>query len=99
MVLLLTVELSASRHAGIMEYSFPEGAKHVLIDVSHVCCFDEQIYFQVPTDRGFQYLPESPGDANGQIYTGGEIQIEDDGKSYSGYGTYVGGWNNGKFPR
>lgn len=47
----------------------------------------------------FQYLPGSPGDANGQFYTGGEIQIEDDGKAYSGYGTYVGGWNNGKFPQ
>jgi putative alpha-1,2-mannosidase len=32
----ITVELSASRHAGIMEYSFPDGEKHVLIDVSHV---------------------------------------------------------------
>lgn len=32
----VTVELSASRHAGIMEYSFPDGEKHVLIDVSHV---------------------------------------------------------------
>ena len=32
----VTVELSATRHAGIMEYSFPEGEKHVLIDVSHV---------------------------------------------------------------
>lgn len=33
----VTVELSASRHAGIMEYSFPQGEKHVLVDVSHVC--------------------------------------------------------------
>lgn len=49
--------------------------------------------------RFLQYLPGSPGDANGQFYTGGEIQIEDDGKAYSGYGTYVGGWNNGKLPR
>ncbi|KAJ5460041.1 uncharacterized protein N7458_001593 [Penicillium daleae] len=68
----VTVELSASRHAGIMEYSFPEGEKHVLIDVSH-------------------YLPGSPGDANGQFYTGGEIQIENDGKTYSGYGTHIQG--------
>ncbi|CAI7577048.1 unnamed protein product [Penicillium glandicola] len=72
----ITVELSASRHAGIMEYSFPDGEKHMLIDVSH-------------------YLPGSPGDANGQFFAGGEIQMEDDGKAYSGYGTYVGGWNNG----
>lgn len=34
----VTVELSASRHAGIMEYSFPKGEKHVLVDVSHVRC-------------------------------------------------------------
>ncbi|CAL5866270.1 uncharacterized protein PFLUO_LOCUS477 [Penicillium psychrofluorescens] len=70
------VELSASRHAGIMQYSFPKGEKHVLVDVSH-------------------YLPGSPGGADGQFYVGGEIQIEGDGKAYSGYGTYVGGWNNG----
>ena len=31
------LELSASRHAGIMQYSFPKGDKNVLVDVSHVC--------------------------------------------------------------
>ncbi|KAJ5623210.1 hypothetical protein N7490_011815 [Penicillium lividum] len=72
----VTVELSASRHAGIMEYSFPAGEKHVLVDVSH-------------------YLPGSPGDSGSQFYVGGEIEIEDDGKAYTGYGTYIGGWNNG----
>ncbi|OJJ48684.1 hypothetical protein ASPZODRAFT_158344 [Penicilliopsis zonata CBS 506.65] len=72
----VTIEISASRHAGIMDYSFPEGERHVLVDVSH-------------------FLPGSPGDYNGQFYIGGEIAIEDDGKAYSGYGTYVGGWNNG----
>ncbi|KAL5359780.1 glycosyl hydrolase family 92-domain-containing protein [Aspergillus floccosus] len=70
------VEISASRHAGIMQYSFPPGEKHILVDVSH-------------------YLPGSPTDPNSQFYIGGEIQVEDDGKAYSGYGTYVGGWNNG----
>ncbi|KAF9884044.1 hypothetical protein FE257_002329 [Aspergillus nanangensis] len=63
------VELSASRHAGIMQYSFPKGDKH--------------------------YLPGSPSDANSQAYIGGEIKIVDDGAAYNGYGTYVGGWNNG----
>ncbi|KAL6240098.1 hypothetical protein BDW75DRAFT_235927 [Aspergillus navahoensis] len=70
------IELSGSRHAGIIEYSFPAGEKHVLVDVSH-------------------YLPGSPNDPNSQFYIGGEIQIHDDGQTYSGYGTYVGGWNNG----
>ncbi|KAI2838417.1 CAZyme family GH92 [Aspergillus niger] len=70
------IELSASRHAGIIQYSFPDGEKHVLVDISH-------------------YLPGSPGDSNGQFYVGGEISLEDDGNAYSGYGTYVGGWNNG----
>jgi hypothetical protein len=42
-----------------------------------------------------QYLPASPGDTGGQLFAGGEIQIQEDGQSYSGYGTYVGGWNNG----
>ncbi|KAI1112702.1 glycoside hydrolase family 92 protein [Nemania sp. NC0429] len=31
----ITVELSGSRHAGIVQYSFPKGEKHVLVDVSH----------------------------------------------------------------
>lgn len=32
----IAVELSAARHAGIVQYSFPEdGEKHVLVDVSH----------------------------------------------------------------
>lgn len=38
-----------------------------------------------------------PGDADGQLFAGGEIQIEDDGQAYSGYGTYAGGWNNGLY--
>ncbi|KAL2815526.1 glycosyl hydrolase family 92-domain-containing protein [Aspergillus granulosus] len=70
------IELSASRHAGIMEYSFPKGEKHILVDLSH-------------------YLPGSPNDPNGQFYIGGEIQLLENGQSYSGYGTYIGGWNNG----
>ncbi|KAF5858423.1 hypothetical protein ETB97_004418 [Aspergillus alliaceus] len=70
------VEISASRHAGIMQYSFPKGEKHVLVDISH-------------------YLPGSPGDPNGQFYIGVEIQLHGNGGAYSGYGTYIGGWNNG----
>jgi hypothetical protein len=32
----VVVELSASRHAGIINYLFPGGGKYILIDVSHV---------------------------------------------------------------
>ncbi|RDW86774.1 uncharacterized protein DSM5745_03416 [Aspergillus mulundensis] len=70
------IELSGSRHAGIIQYNFPAGEKHVLVDVSH-------------------YLPGSPNDPNSQFYIGGEIQVHDNGQAWSGYGTYVGGWNNG----
>nr|POF13889.1 putative secreted glycosidase [Quercus suber] len=31
----VNIQLSASRHAGIMQYSFPTAEKHVLVDVSH----------------------------------------------------------------
>ncbi|KAL1962334.1 hypothetical protein VTN77DRAFT_9825 [Rasamsonia byssochlamydoides] len=72
----VTAELSASQHAGIVNYSFPSGEKHILVDVSH-------------------YLPGNPGDPSPQFYVGGEIEIGSDGKSYQGYGTYIGGWNNG----
>ncbi|PCG95416.1 Alpha-1,2-mannosidase, putative [Penicillium occitanis (nom. inval.)] len=68
----VVVELSASRHAGIINYLFPSGGKYILIDVSH-------------------YLPGSPGDSGSQFYVGGEIEINPNGSSYQGYGTYVGG--------
>lgn len=87
------VEISASRHAGIMQYSFPAGEKHILVDVSHVCIHSPCPSVTVIDQR--KYLPGSPTDPNSQFYIGGEIQVEDDGKAYSGYGTYVGGWNNG----
>ena len=32
----VSVELSASRHAGIMQYSFQHGKKNILVDLSHV---------------------------------------------------------------
>jgi putative alpha-1,2-mannosidase len=37
----ITIELSGSRHAGIMQYTYPTNAsnKHVLVDVSHVRSF------------------------------------------------------------
>ncbi|KAI0407913.1 glycoside hydrolase family 92 protein [Xylaria palmicola] len=31
----ITVELAGARHAGIVQYSFPNGDKHILVDVSH----------------------------------------------------------------
>jgi putative alpha-1,2-mannosidase len=31
----VTVEISSARHAGLMQYSFLSGQKHVLVDVSH----------------------------------------------------------------
>lgn len=33
----VTVELSGSRHAGIMQYTYPSSKQYVLVDVSHVC--------------------------------------------------------------
>jgi putative alpha-1,2-mannosidase len=31
----VTVQLSGARHSGIIQYSFPSGEKHILVDVSH----------------------------------------------------------------
>lgn len=71
----VSVELSGARHSGIMQYSFPSGEKHVLVDVSH-------------------YLPSETGGYSNQYYIGGEIHIQHNG-TYTGYGTYGGGWNEG----
>ncbi|KAF3010268.1 hypothetical protein E8E14_001902 [Neopestalotiopsis sp. 37M] len=70
----VTVELSASRHSGILQYTFPAGEKHVLVDVSH-------------------YLPSEHGGYSVQNFLGGEIEV--DGSTYTGHGTYGGGWNEG----
>jgi putative alpha-1,2-mannosidase len=67
------IELSATRHAGIIQYSFPSnGSKNILVDVSH-------------------YLPNF-NDYNSQDFLGGEIELQDGGKQYIGYGTYGGGF-------
>lgn len=63
-------ELSASRHAGIMEYSFPKGEKHILVDLSHVslvfCVFSEDsdlsltsTYLPPPVIPAANYLREA----------------------------------------
>ncbi|KAI0123432.1 glycosyl hydrolase [Xylariales sp. AK1849] len=46
----VTVELSGSRHSGIIQYSFPEGEKHVLVDVSHY------LPSETPSDSGQVFL-------------------------------------------
>lgn len=59
------IELSATRHAGIMQYSYPSTEKHVLVDVSHY----------LPSETGgsdCQYY--AGGEINlhsdGKVYTG-----------------------------
>ncbi|WPH01986.1 Hypothetical protein R9X50_00484000 [Acrodontium crateriforme] len=59
------VEISASRHSGIMQYEFPAGDKHVLIDISHY----------LPSEHGGSNAQYYVGGAidiqpGGRIYTG-----------------------------
>jgi hypothetical protein len=96
----VVVELSASRHAGIIKYLFPSGEKYILVDISHVRRLFSGWEIDIPTCLTMlcyrlQYLPGSPGDSGSQFYVGGEIEINPNGSSYQGYGTYIGGWNNG----
>jgi predicted alpha-1,2-mannosidase len=70
------VELSATRHAGIMQYSYPAGERHILVDASH-------------------YLPSETGGNNVQFYTGGEINVQPGGKTYTGYTSVGGGFTEG----
>lgn len=62
----VTIELSAARHSGIMQYEFPlDGEKHVLVDISHYLP-DEQGGASVQTFFGGEiHLNEG-----GQQYTG-----------------------------
>ena len=68
------IELSATHNAGIMQYRFPEGQKHILVDISH-------------------YIPNELGGYAVQTFEGGEIHLHR--STYTGYGVYGGGWNEG----
>lgn len=92
----IQVELSASRHAGIIHSSFPSAEKHVLVDVSHVSFGSLRDPEHLIDICRRQYLPGSPGDSSSQFYVAGGLHLGSDGKSYQGCGTYIGGWNNGK---
>lgn len=62
------VELSATHHAGIMQYSFPKGEKHVLVDVSHY----------LPSVIGLfnsQYFVGGDIEVRGRQYTGSGTYI------------------------
>lgn len=61
----VTVELSGARHAGIIQYSFPTGQKHVLVDVSHYLP-DEGGGYSVQNYQGGQIQIAE----NGSLYTG-----------------------------
>lgn len=64
------VELSASRHAGIIEYGFPKGEKNVLVDVSHVC-------FSIHSDRNIYVLTtDSISLGRRVIRTGSSMSVE-----------------------
>lgn len=70
----MTVELSASRHAGLHHYTYPSASeKHVLVDFSH-------------------YLPHPTRSWDSQFYAGGEIELQSNSSTYTGYTSIAGGW-------
>lgn len=68
----INITLSGARHSGIIQYDYPAGEQHVLVDVSH-------------------YLP-AYGQPSSQTFLGGQIELQQGGKQYTGYGTYGAGW-------
>ncbi|KAK7749665.1 hypothetical protein SLS53_000243 [Cytospora paraplurivora] len=54
----VAVELSGARHSGFLQYSFPAGEKHILVDVSHY----------LPSETGGYTVQDYLG---GSIYTDG----------------------------
>ncbi|KAL9049807.1 MAG: hypothetical protein Q9162_007015 [Coniocarpon cinnabarinum] len=54
----VTAELSATRHAGIAEYSFPPGEQHILVDLSHTQTFSGRNTF--PVGRYFRTFDGHP---------------------------------------
>ncbi|KAF2635583.1 hypothetical protein P280DRAFT_191281 [Massarina eburnea CBS 473.64] len=70
----ITVELSASRHAGLHQYTYPSPSeKHILVDFSH-------------------YLPHPTRSWDSQFYTGGEIEVQPNSSTYTGYTSIANGW-------
>lgn len=80
----VTVELSATHHAGILQYSFPAGEKHVLVDLSHY----------LPSENGGYtsqvYLGAEVTVGNGNTTTNDTTTTQ-----YTGQATYGAGWNEG----
>ncbi|KAF2740983.1 glycosyl hydrolase [Polyplosphaeria fusca] len=61
----VAVELSGARHAGIIQYSFPTGDKHVLVDVSHYLPDEKGGYSVQNYQDGQIHIAD-----NGSVYTG-----------------------------
>jgi putative alpha-1,2-mannosidase len=62
----ITAELSATEHAGIVEYTFKNGSeRHILVDVSHFLPSSGEAQHSQFYSNGF--LERSP---NGQLYQG-----------------------------
>lgn len=73
------VELSATRHSGFLQYSFPEGEKHVLVDLSHY----------LPSETG-GYTSQAYLGADVEVGQNGT-----DTTAYWGRARYGAGWNEG----
>ncbi|KAF8610255.1 hypothetical protein BDV93DRAFT_517408 [Ceratobasidium sp. AG-I] len=76
----ITTELAASRHAGILHYTFPpstNGTAHVLIDLAHA-------------------LPSGGGGYIAQRYIKGDLAVDPKSGGYSGSAWYDLGWNQGE---
>ena len=71
------VELGASMHSGLIQYTFPtSGDRYVLVDLSH-------------------YLPTQDDAIASQAYSNAVLDVANNGSTYSGSGTYRGGWSEG----
>lgn len=99
----VVVELSASRHAGIIRHSFPVSASgssrnssnsHTATAAGSEMAQPKNVLVDVS-----HFLPSSRGLGIEQHYVEGAIAIDGDGGDgvgrYTGYGTYNGGWNYG----
>lgn len=83
---LVSLQLTASEHAGILHYTFPtqtasnatnSSQAHVLVDLAHA-------------------LPSGGSGYIAQRYIKGSLSLSPDGSGYSGSAWYDGGWNQGE---
>lgn len=94
----IQIEFSSSEHAGLYQYTFPDGSGNTTKKKKKGLSKKEENNQtngagQPHVVANVTHLLKAPNRQHWtQKFVNGSIEVGDDGKSYTGYGTYKGGW-------